>query len=58
MITFCMNGPALLVYLLVLALGFGVLVYLLWQIFMLAAGPILVLVGIFVVMSILASLSN
>lgn len=58
MITFCMNGPALLVYLLVLALGFGVLVYLLWQIFMLAAGPILVLVGIFVVLSILASLSN
>lgn len=58
MITYCMNGPALLVYLLVLALGFGVLVYLLWQIFMLAAGPILVLVGIFVVMSILASLSN
>lgn len=58
MITYCMNGPALLVYLLVLALGFGVLVYLLWQIFMLAAGPILVLVGIFVVLSILASLSN
>lgn len=56
MITYCMNGPALLVYLALLALGCGVVVYLLWQILMLAAWPILILVGIFIVLSILSHL--
>lgn len=53
-----MNGPALLGYLLLLALGFGVVIYLLWQVVILATGPVLILLGIGIFLAIMGSLTN
>lgn len=51
-----MDGLATIVYMVVMVLLVGTLVYLAWQIIMLALGPILVILGIFAVLVLLANI--